>query len=241
MSLCVACHGGGQRGCFGLCDLAWLSYRRACVAGVGCGPSAFPPPSSPTPVCVCVRVWLVQIYPRPHFVTLGTAVVAKSEAPPLVCFLRQSFVTASRLCLWPQPVSCCPRAPHCHAFPPRFLFITFWLMCCSGAAPPPPALPQIKVQRAMERILYIWAIRHPASGYVQGINDLLTPLYVVFLSAHVGEALLFARLTRPPSQRRARRRPVSHGTFFIPLLYFGGGLGRLSRCVHTCFAQAGGG
>lgn len=39
----------------------------------------------------------------------------------------------------------------------------------------------------MERILYIWAIRHPASGYVQGINDLLTPLYVVFLSAHVGE------------------------------------------------------
>lgn len=45
----------------------------------------------------------------------------------------------------------------------------------------------VKVQRAMERILYIWAIRHPASGYVQGINDLLTPLYIVFLSAHVGE------------------------------------------------------
>lgn len=40
----------------------------------------------------------------------------------------------------------------------------------------------------MERILYIWAIRHPASGYVQGINDLVTPLYVVFLSAHVGES-----------------------------------------------------
>lgn len=43
-----------------------------------------------------------------------------------------------------------------------------------------------QVQRAMERILYIWAIRHPASGYVQGINDLMTPLYIVFLSAHVG-------------------------------------------------------
>ena len=36
------------------------------------------------------------------------------------------------------------------------------------------------VQRALERILNIWAIRHPASGYVQGINDLVTP----FVYAH---------------------------------------------------------
>lgn len=36
-----------------------------------------------------------------------------------------------------------------------------------------------------ERILYIWAIRHPASGYVQGINDLVTPFFVVFLSEYV--------------------------------------------------------
>ncbi|CAN0554325.1 unnamed protein product, partial [Ectocarpus sp. 12 AP-2014] len=38
--------------------------------------------------------------------------------------------------------------------------------------PDVPFFHQDKVQRAMERILYIWAIRHPASGYVQGINDL---------------------------------------------------------------------
>lgn len=37
------------------------------------------------------------------------------------------------------------------------------------------------VQLMFERILFIWAIRHPASGYVQGINDLVTPFYVVFL------------------------------------------------------------
>ncbi|XP_017781025.1 PREDICTED: TBC1 domain family member 22B [Nicrophorus vespilloides] len=37
------------------------------------------------------------------------------------------------------------------------------------------------VQQMFERILFIWAIRHPASGYVQGINDLVTPFYVVFL------------------------------------------------------------
>jgi len=41
------------------------------------------------------------------------------------------------------------------------------------------------VQQMVERILYIWAIRHPASGYVQGINDLVTPFLMVFLQDHV--------------------------------------------------------
>ncbi|KAH9979164.1 rab-GTPase-TBC domain-containing protein [Russula compacta] len=40
-------------------------------------------------------------------------------------------------------------------------------------------------QRCLERILYVWAIRHPASGYVQGINDLVTPFFEVFLSAYL--------------------------------------------------------
>ncbi|WFD34902.1 GTPase-activating protein [Malassezia cuniculi] len=46
---------------------------------------------------------------------------------------------------------------------------------------------QAATQRALERILYVWAIRHPASGYVQGINDLATPFFEVFLSAYVEE------------------------------------------------------
>jgi len=37
----------------------------------------------------------------------------------------------------------------------------------------------------MTRILFIWAIRHPASAYVQGINDLCAPLLLVFLSEYV--------------------------------------------------------
>lgn len=45
--------------------------------------------------------------------------------------------------------------------------------------PNTPFFHQLPVQKAMERILYIWAIRHPASGYVQGMNDLLTPLFLV--------------------------------------------------------------
>lgn len=40
-------------------------------------------------------------------------------------------------------------------------------------------------QRSLERILYLWAIRHPASGYVQGINDLVTPFWQVFLGSYI--------------------------------------------------------
>ncbi|CCH43023.1 GTPase-activating protein [Wickerhamomyces ciferrii] len=40
-------------------------------------------------------------------------------------------------------------------------------------------------QRSLERILYLWAVRHPASGYVQGINDLATPFFQTFLSSYV--------------------------------------------------------
>lgn len=40
-------------------------------------------------------------------------------------------------------------------------------------------------QRSLERILYVWAIRHPASGYVQGINDLVSPFWQVFLGAYM--------------------------------------------------------
>ena len=37
------------------------------------------------------------------------------------------------------------------------------------------------VQCMLSRILFIWAMKHPASGYVQGINDLTTPFILVFL------------------------------------------------------------
>ena len=37
------------------------------------------------------------------------------------------------------------------------------------------------VKNILERVLYIWSIRHTASGYVQGINDLATPFFITFL------------------------------------------------------------
>ncbi|KAH0520639.1 TBC1 domain family member 22A [Microtus ochrogaster] len=46
---------------------------------------------------------------------------------------------------------------------------------------------QPKVTEIFERILFIWAIRHPASGYVQGINDLVTPFFVVFICEYIDQ------------------------------------------------------
>lgn len=42
-------------------------------------------------------------------------------------------------------------------------------------------------QRSLERILYVWAVRHPASGYVQGINDLVSPFWQVFLGVYIAD------------------------------------------------------
>lgn len=43
-------------------------------------------------------------------------------------------------------------------------------------------------QRSLERILYVWAVRHPASGYVQGINDLVSPFWEVFLGTYIADS-----------------------------------------------------
>ncbi|KAK4781668.1 hypothetical protein SAY86_015770 [Trapa natans] len=56
---------------------------------------------------------------------------------------------------------------------------------CPRTVPDVLFFQQAQVQKSLERILYTWAIRHPASGYVQGINDLVTPFLVVFLSEYL--------------------------------------------------------
>ena len=40
----------------------------------------------------------------------------------------------------------------------------------------------LRIQNTMSRVLYVWHMRHPASGYVQGINDVVTPFIIVYLS-----------------------------------------------------------
>ncbi len=44
------------------------------------------------------------------------------------------------------------------------------------------------VKNSLTRILYCWSIRRPASGYVQGINDLVTPFYDVFLAKQLSQS-----------------------------------------------------
>ena len=51
-------------------------------------------------------------------------------------------------------------------------------------APEVPLFHNDRIRRMLTRLLYIWAMRHPASSYVQGINDLATPFIVVFLAGY---------------------------------------------------------
>ena len=52
-------------------------------------------------------------------------------------------------------------------------------------APEVPLFQHDVLQAALRRLLYIWGVRHPASGYVQGVNDLVTPFLAVFLSEYL--------------------------------------------------------
>ena len=38
----------------------------------------------------------------------------------------------------------------------------------------------VNVRDSMKRILVVWSVRHPASGYVQGIHDILIPIVKVY-------------------------------------------------------------
>jgi TBC1 domain family member 2 len=48
-----------------------------------------------------------------------------------------------------------------------------------------PIFQNQQVQDIFQRILYVWSVRHPASGYVQGINDLVTPFFAVFITEYL--------------------------------------------------------
>ncbi|KAL0710488.1 hypothetical protein Bca4012_017466 [Brassica carinata] len=60
---------------------------------------------------------------------------------------------------------------------------------CPRTVPDVSFFQQAQVQKSWERILYTWAIRHPASGDVQGINDLVTPFLVIFLSEYLEDGV----------------------------------------------------
>lgn len=54
----------------------------------------------------------------------------------------------------------------------------------------PESLFEQEITKQMfERILFIFHMRHPATGYVQGMNDLVVPFLVVFLSPYCGDQI----------------------------------------------------
>ena len=55
-------------------------------------------------------------------------------------------------------------------------------------APDTPLFRDPNVRESLVRILYCWSIRRPASGYVQGINDIVTPFYNVFFDDASGQS-----------------------------------------------------
>ncbi|XP_029655137.1 TBC1 domain family member 22A-like [Octopus sinensis] len=61
---------------------------------------------------------------------------------------------------------------------------------------PRMSIPLDDVEDVLERVLYMWAVRHPASGYVQGINDLAVPFLCVYSGLVDFEAETFWSLTK---------------------------------------------
>ena len=43
----------------------------------------------------------------------------------------------------------------------------------------------VHIQRRLQRMLFLWSTRHPASGYVQGINDVMLPFLVALAPTDV--------------------------------------------------------
>lgn len=53
-----------------------------------------------------------------------------------------------------------------------------------------PSLPLFAhkdIQALMIKVLFVWSLKHPASGYVQGMNDLLAVIVLVFVDAALAE------------------------------------------------------
>jgi len=106
---------------------------------------------------------------------------------PVVRERWESTITAKRQSYW----ACVPPVLDENVGNTEYERTTFHQISVDVARTNPlvPLFQLPDIQNSLKRILYTWAIRHPASGYVQGINDLATPFFAVFLSPHLKESL----------------------------------------------------
>mmetsp|Transcript_5500 Transcript_5500/g.6236 ORF Transcript_5500/g.6236 Transcript_5500/m.6236 type:complete len:208 (+) Transcript_5500:368-991(+) len=63
----------------------------------------------------------------------------------------------------------------------------------------------------LTRTLFVWAFKHPASGYVQGINDLAAAFVYVFLAEEID------KIKRDTEGRKSEDINLDHNTYDIKL------------------------
>ncbi len=63
----------------------------------------------------------------------------------------------------------------------------------------------------LTRILFVWAFKHPASGYVQGINDLAATFMYIFLAEEID------KLTRETEGRKSMDIDPDHNAYDLKL------------------------
>lgn len=80
-----------------------------------------------------------------------------------------------------------------------FFFLSFFLFLTCSSSLQEPLLSHPTVQQSLSRLLYVWALRHPVVGYVQGFNDLVSVFLALFLSEELGPQ--WATLEPPPPER----------------------------------------
>ncbi len=102
------------------------------------------------------------------------------SSPECTCS-RHLLASLSRVISCPLHDCGCPRGPSHHVLSNP--------LCCNYPASSLKALPPI-----------LMLCRHPASGYVQGINDLVTPFLAVFLSQHFDGPMEEWRMEQLPEE-----------------------------------------
>jgi hypothetical protein len=89
------------------------------------------------------------------------------------------------------------------------------------------------VKQALARVLLVWAVHHPVTGYFQGLNDLASPFLYSFLSHHstyqVGRRRFFYNQDQGEAEAEEERDGSRPDTEFTPGL-----LQRAEADVYWC-------
>jgi len=94
-----------------------------------------------------------------------------------------------------------------------------------------------RVQKLMIRVLYLWALRHPAANYVQGMNEILVPFIAVFLQEYLVTETTFSALLIEDVMHNSVEYidEIDQEKFFEVEVNIYGCFGRFMILVHELF------